>query len=53
MQDEKRGVKAERQGTLDGLLRKPSDSEPLVFTRENVLHVVTQFVAVDDQVNTH
>ena len=26
---------------------------PQVFTRENILHLVTQFVAVDDQVNTH
>jgi hypothetical protein len=51
MQDEKRRVKSERQGTLDGLLVKPR--EPLVFTRENVLHSVTQFVAVNDQVNTH
>jgi hypothetical protein len=48
MQDKKRGVKAERQGTLDGLVKK--QKEPVVFTRENVLHLVTQFVAVDDQV---
>jgi hypothetical protein len=51
MQDEKRGIKTERQGTLDGLLIKKT--EPLVFSRENVLHSVTQFVAVDDQVKTH
>ena len=51
MQDEKRGIKAERQSTLDGLLKKTT--EPLVFSRKNVLHSVTQFVAVDDQVNTH
>jgi hypothetical protein len=51
MQDDKRGVKMERQGTLDGLLKK--QKEPLVFTRENVLHFVTQFIAVDDQVNEY
>jgi hypothetical protein len=53
MQDDKAGVKAERQGTLDVLLKNQKQKEPLVFTCENVLHLVTQFVAVDDQVNTH
>jgi hypothetical protein len=48
MEDEKRGVKVERQGTLDGVLKKKT--EPVVFSRENILHLVTQFVAVDDQV---
>ena len=51
MQEEKKGTMGERQGTLDELIRKPSG--PQVFTRDNVLHSVTQFVAVDDQVNTH
>jgi hypothetical protein len=50
MQDDKRGVKTGRQGTLDGLIKKPRE-EPLVFTREK--NLVTQFVGVDDQVNTH
>ncbi|KAF8237002.1 hypothetical protein L208DRAFT_1250077, partial [Tricholoma matsutake] len=47
MQEAKSGVKGDRQGTLDKLLRKPN--VPLVFTQDNVLHSVTQFVAVDDQ----
>ncbi|KAF8232230.1 hypothetical protein L208DRAFT_1273067, partial [Tricholoma matsutake] len=47
MQEEKRGIKGERQGTLDKLIKEPS--ELLVFTHENVLHSVTQFVAVNDQ----
>jgi hypothetical protein len=42
------GKKVAMQGTLDGLLVEA----PVVpvFTRENLLHSVTQFVAVDDQV---
>jgi hypothetical protein len=48
IEDERMGKKVGTQGTLDGLLKKPKG--PLVFTRENLLHVVTQFVAVDDQV---
>jgi hypothetical protein len=50
MQEEQKGVK---QSTLDGSLRQLEAKAPLVFTRENLLHSVTQFVAVDDQVNTH
>ena len=48
MEEEKKGKKVAMQGTLDGLLVET----PIVpvFTRENVLHTVTQFVAVDDQV---
>ena len=39
------------QGTLDGSLVERSEKlVPLVFMRKNVLHVVTQFIAVDDQV---
>lgn len=38
------------QGTLDGLFGDKASIAP-VFTRENVLHAVTQFVAVDDQVS--
>jgi hypothetical protein len=54
MQDEKRGVKEARQGTLDELIKKKAkEPAPQVFTRENLLHSVTQFIAVDDQVNTH
>jgi hypothetical protein len=48
MQEGKRGEKVTKQGTLDGML-----VETLIcpaFTRENVLHMVMQFVAVDDQV---
>ena len=51
MEEEKTGVK---QSTLDGSLRKlEAKAPPQVFTRENLLYSVTQFVAVDDQVNTH
>ena len=39
-----------RQGTLDGFIRKPAG--PIVYMCENVLHVVTQFVAVNNQVST-
>jgi hypothetical protein len=50
MEEEKRGKKVPvaKQGTLDGMLVETLNSP--VFTRENVLHKVTQFVAVDDQV---
>lgn len=50
MEEEKRGKKGPvaNQGTLDGMLVETLNSP--VFTRENVLHKVTQFVAVDDQV---
>ena len=48
IEEERRGKKVGTQGTLDLLVGKPM--KPLVFTRENVRHVVTQFVAVDDQV---
>lgn len=53
MEEERRGgVKGARQGTLtQHLVGKPS--APPVFTRENVLHLVTQFVAIDDQASTH
>jgi len=52
MEEERKGkVDPETPGTqktLDGaLVKKPP---PLVFAREDVLHKVTQFVAVDDQV---
>ena len=50
MEDEKNGKKVTRQGTLDGLLTTSVAPVVLVFTRENLLHMVTQFVAVDDQV---
>lgn len=51
MEDERKGKKVETQGTLDGFVEKPVG--PIVYTRENILHAVTQFVAVDDQVRTH
>jgi hypothetical protein len=51
MEDERMGKKAGRQETLDGFVGKAAG--PIAYTRENVLHVVTQFVAVDDQVSTH
>ena len=54
MEEERRGGKKGglmMQGTLDGsLVEKSEKPVPLVFTRENVLHAVTQFIAVDDQV---
>jgi len=31
-------------------VKKSTELEPITFTRENLLHMVTQFVAVDDQV---
>jgi hypothetical protein len=40
--------KVAKQGTLDTLVMKSVG--PQVFTHENLLHVVTQFVTVDDQV---
>jgi hypothetical protein len=40
--------KVPRQGTLDSSVAKLVGSQ--VFTRENLLHMVTQFVTVNDQV---
>jgi hypothetical protein len=37
-----------KQGTLDKVVGKTPG--PLVFNREDLLHAVTQFIAVDDQV---
>lgn len=37
-----------KQRTLDFI----KEGAPRLFTRENLLHAVTQFVAVDDQVST-
>ena len=53
MEEEKKGKKVvslAMQGTLDGLLISNVAPVVPVFTRENLLHAVTQFVAVDDQV---
>lgn len=53
MEAEKKGLKVatqRTQGTLDGLLIANVAPVVPVFTRENLLHMVTQFVAVDDQV---
>ena len=49
-EDEKKRKKVATQGTLDGLLIVPVAPVVPTFTRENLLHMVTQFVAVDDQV---
>jgi len=51
MEDKRMGKKVGGQETLDGFIGKPAG--PIVYTCENVLHVVTQFIAVDDQVSTH
>ena len=37
-----------KQGTLDALVSKTAGL--LVFNREDLLHAVTQFITVDDQV---
>ena len=47
--EKKKEVKGLKQRRLDELIGKPEAP----FTRENVLHMVTQFVAVNDQVTTH
>ncbi|KIK00943.1 hypothetical protein K443DRAFT_36310, partial [Laccaria amethystina LaAM-08-1] len=47
MEEERMGKDVGRQGTLDGFVEKQAGS--VVYTRENTLHAVTQFVAVDDQ----
>jgi len=48
MEEEQRCKKAPGQGMLDSLVMKLVG--PQVCTHENLLHVVTQFVTVDDQV---
>ena len=54
MEEERRGGKKGgliMQGTLDGSLVERSEKlVPLVFACKNVLHLVTQFIAVNDQV---
>ena len=54
MEEEKRGV-TRNGGTQETLTQHliGKASAPPVFTCENVLHVVTQFFAVDDQASTH
>jgi len=50
MEAARRGKKpGPKQRTLEFIAK---DDAPLTFTHENLLHVVTQFVAVDDQVST-
>src|SRR6266481_3806434 len=49
MEAEQQGIKSSTQGTLDSMVKKPTG--PQVFTHENVLHMVTQFIAIDDQVS--
>jgi hypothetical protein len=51
MEEERMGKDVVRQGTLDGFVGK--EKGPVVYTHENTLHMVTQFVAVDDQVSTY
>ena len=48
MEEARQGNKSSKQGTLDKVM-KPSTG-PTTFTRENLLHMVTQFITVDDQV---
>ena len=48
MEEEQRRKKAPGQGTLDFVVMKLVG--PQVFTRENLLHAVTQFVTINDQV---
>jgi hypothetical protein len=48
MKEEQNGKNISKQRTLDPLRMKSAGPE--VFNRDNLLHVVTQFVAVDDQV---
>ena len=54
MEEERRGGKEGglmMQETLDeSLVERSEKPVPLVFTRKNVLHAVTQFIAVNDQV---
>ncbi|KIK05364.1 hypothetical protein K443DRAFT_3861 [Laccaria amethystina LaAM-08-1] len=47
MEEERTGKDVARQGTLDGFVGK--EVGPVVYTHENTLHMVTQFIAVDDQ----
>jgi len=49
MEAARQGKKVEKQGTLDLMVGK--STKPVVFSREDVLHAVTKFVAVDDQVS--
>jgi len=51
MEEERMGKDVARQGTLDGFVGK--EVGPVVYMHENTLHMVTQFVAVDDQVSTY
>ena len=49
LEEEKRNLKAKRQGKLDGMLEKVD--HPFKYTREGVLDTVAKFVACDDQVS--
>ena len=49
MEEAQKGIKSAKQGTLDSLIKKPTGLQ--MFTRESLLHMVTQFIAVDDQVS--
>ena len=49
MQLKKQNPKAKTQRMLDGAIKTLHG--PRKFTREGVLHAVTQFVACDDQVS--
>jgi hypothetical protein len=44
-----KNVKEKTQSSLDGMVEKLQG--PREFTRESVLHAVTQFVACNDQVS--
>jgi len=48
MEEARQGDKSSTQGTLDKVMK--TSTGPTTFTRENLLHMVTQFITVDDQV---
>lgn len=48
MEEARQGNKSSKQGTLAQLMK--TSTGPTTFTRENLLHMVTQFITVDDQV---
>ena len=56
MEEDRRAVKGARHGARQGTLTKHLAGKvgaPPAFTCENVLHLVIQFIAVNDQVSTH
>jgi hypothetical protein len=47
---QQQGNKLLKQETLAWLIKKPTGPGPAAFTQENLLHMVTQFVVVENQV---